>query len=103
MEATLSRCRHQKPAELSRLAQSPGSHGDPRQPGRLDPWGRRNGTLPTDKGIRALILETSDGVIQGISPFQYSGFSLPGVPPFTTRPRSQSQGCSTQGYRISDL
>ena len=45
--------RHQKPAELSRLAPHPGSVGPERYIGRHDPRGYRFGALSTNNAIRA--------------------------------------------------
>ena len=49
----LQRRRHQKPAKLPRLAQSPRSLGSTRRPAKMDPQRHRKRTKPTDNAIRA--------------------------------------------------
>jgi hypothetical protein len=72
--------RHEKPAELSRLAPDPGGAGTERHLGRHDPRSYRTGTLSTDNAIRANFL---DGRLDGdriIFPsFTVSAGSAPGA------------------------
>ena len=51
----LQRRRHQKPAKLPRLAQSPRSLGSTRRPAKMDPQRHRKRTIPTDNAIRAYL------------------------------------------------
>ena len=53
MAQPLQRRRHQKPAKLPRLAQSPRSLGPTPRPAKMDPQRHRKRTIPTDNAIRA--------------------------------------------------